>query len=122
MFLTSELNSPNIAPPNIFFPVEIFSTLGEPQVGQCGTLLCYFDLEIIYSSIKIISFFQSSIAVEKSLLYCSFRKNINPCRYHRNRTIIAHIENNFRKEISFMPVFNLSLRDIIFSCYFIICN
>lgn len=36
VFLTSELNSPNIAPPNIFFPVEIFSTLSDPQVGHFG--------------------------------------------------------------------------------------
>ena len=42
----------------------------EFDINSC--IYCYFDLEVIYSSIKIISFSQSSIAAVKSLLYCSF--------------------------------------------------
>lgn len=38
LFRTSELNNPNIAPPNIFFPTKIFLILGEPHVGHLGVL------------------------------------------------------------------------------------
>ena len=36
VFLTSELNNPNNAPPTTFLPVDIFSTFKDPQVGHLG--------------------------------------------------------------------------------------
>ena len=39
VFLTSELNNPNNAPPTTFLPADIFSTCNDPQVGHLGVLL-----------------------------------------------------------------------------------